>query len=551
MRRVIPTLLFACIMLSACGMQDSAENSDQQDGDIAKPAMWVSRIFSHIDSGRTIAPRPLAGEVLRAIVSAPKSGDLLLYWRGQGAAQPVQLEPSPLAGTVVAVFKIPEHFSPGRYEMRFADGQDSSAWLDFEVTTGALLSERQNMSVMARALAEAARPGITMFSEYHPMPVGTIIEDAMSDELTYGPSQEGDWLFYGVNTKAGQAQDEAFWAVGNPVQGLTVVHNPIGPIGWPFGHKQGKTEYAIIDYSNPVNLNNQMFEAAGEDDQGKPLIDEPADPPPPPFQPPPPPPSGHGLSGDLGPCPQGIVTRGIVIQLDDVSGFDWLRGKSAEMLTELGAQRVDQINTEEISTRHKFDPDKLASKIRNAIKDLDCECSEVVITVISHGKAESNGEHIVIFKDRYRTRGSETTLVKKTKVKTADLIELMAKAFHDEGKDCLAVTTLMQPCYSGAVLDEVEDAVKRGAGEGRRNFRVMTASAADQPAWGDWEGENGEPDIYFSEALKACLQNRDFDFNGDGRVSLQEAWPCLLEEVWLRAYSGSGKHQNPKKWPDP
>ncbi|MBV1907213.1 MAG: hypothetical protein KUG75_14145 [Pseudomonadales bacterium] len=572
--------LFISLIIGGCsGRPQPKEVEYVQDEDIATPLLWVSRFFSRIESASTLPVKPIPGETVRAIISSTNTsdGEMHLYWKKLGTDKTHQqritlFESSPYENTQVIAFQIPSNMEMGNYHIRFAYVSDttseSTVWLDFEVTNQAWFQERQVIASMANVLPQASLPGITLLAEYHPMPEGTIVDDGMSEgeigqvhatetslstQKSYGPSKKGDWIIYGFNPLAGMAQENAFWAIGNPIEGLTVVNDPTGPIGWPFGHKKGKRYYAVLDFSNLVTLNNQLFEAGGEGNNGKPLVRPPQIPAPPLPSPVPPPPApqGYGLTGDLGPCPDGISTLGLVIQLDDSTGFDWLRGKSANILNELGAQNIIQIQPEQISSGFKYDPDKLSSLVRDAIKNLDCNCSEVIITVISHGKAKANGEHIMIFKDRYLERRSNKIVAKKTEINTADFISLVAKTFHDEGKDCLAVTTLLQPCYSGAVLDKAEEALRRGAGPERRKFRIMSASRANQPAYGDWNGGVGDPDIYFLEALKDCIANRLYDANGDGLVSLQEAWPCLLEAVWLRAKSQSGKDQNPDKWPNP
>jgi hypothetical protein len=493
------------------------------------------------------------------IVTRPTEPDgIAVYIEGMGMAGIVSVSPSPVENTVVVAWMIPPHLQPGRYRARIGAGEQSTSWFDFTVSTPDRLAERGLVSTIAASLPEAKRPGLQLMLDYTPLPAGIHIVDGLTEEHTYGPTSGNEWLVFGTNPDAGLAQDGAFWAIGNSVQGLTVVHNPIGPvkpIGWPEGRDSTGRFYAILDYSNPVNQNNQFFDAAGEGDDRKPLQ---PDPPPMPSSPAPapapvPPSNGFGLTGDLGPCPNGIRTVGIVIQLDDNTGFDWLLKETGEVLRELGAATVHDIKTEQMtrSGSHQFDAGQLYERIRSIANTLDCDCDEVVISIISHGKAKRDGTHMVLFQNRYPNRDADQPPNKVRKeLLTADLLEIIARAFHDVGLDCVPVTTLLQPCYSGAVLDEAEDAVERGAGSNRSDFRVIAAAQADQPAYGKWGGENGEPEIYFLTALRQCSQQLVLDQNGDGRVNLQEAWPCLLEQVWINSMGGSGKQQNPRKWPN-
>ena len=207
MRALIVVLLLGCFALTACSTK-TGQAEGVPDQDIAQPELWVSRIFSRIDEDKTLPAKPVAGEVIRAMVSTPDGGaPFKVFWRGDKLGQSARVESSPASGTVVVAFDVPKNLSPGSYELRLASGKQSSSWLDFEVTTEDLYQQRQHMSAMAHSLPEASHDDITLLVEYHPMPEGTMIEDAITGELTYGPSKSGDWLFYGVNSKAGLASD--------------------------------------------------------------------------------------------------------------------------------------------------------------------------------------------------------------------------------------------------------------------------------------------------------------------------------------------------------
>ncbi|MEM1222815.1 MAG: hypothetical protein AAGH40_08630 [Verrucomicrobiota bacterium] len=530
---------------------------------INDPQLWISRVFGEIVNGHTTSAVPLSGETIRFLVSnTSSSGEWMLHLADTGSFKPDAIEVSPIVGTSILAWRIPENLEPKDYALRLSRGEDSSSWIDFVITTPALLAERQTISAMANALKESQREGVKLFVDYNPMSEGTIVFDGASGEKSYGPARDGEWLVYGVRPDTGLAQPDAFWAVGNPVEGLTVAANPIGPIGpikpvgWPEPESEGRIYYAIRDFSIPINTSNQFFEAAPEGAPGRPIQPE-ENPPPgdPPSAPPVPVvPTGFGVTGDLGRCPDGIKTVGIVLQLDDNSGFDWLLGKTGEVLTEMGATAIERIPTESVANRrdHKFNPQLLAARLQSIAAGLECDCEEVILSIICHGTVKRDGTHLLVFKNRYPNRDrDQPDRIKRERIPTADIMELVAKAFHDAGRDCVPITVLLQPCYTGAALDEIPEAVERGAGGARENFRVITAASEDQPAYGRWDGGDGLPEIYFLEALRSCLKDLRFDINGDGRVTLQEAWPCLLEEVWLRAMGGSRKEQNPKKWPNP
>ncbi len=538
-------LLAASLLLFACVRNDTTPNIE-----IENPDLWVNRIFSSIENNNTTHPILLPGQTVSAFVSKPENGETLQVFLNEHGSLPVSASiQSPFDDFIQVSFALPSNIDPGDYLIRFEAGEESSSWIELPISTPEQLLERETVSSMAMALPEAATSGVSLLIDYKPLPKGIHIVDGISGEHSYGPTNGSEWLVYGVNPGTGLAQPDAFWAVGDPVQGLTVVANPLGPtgpikpIGWPVGRDSSDTYYAIRDFSNPINQNNQVFDAAPEGGQGKPIKPPTTTTPTPPTTTPPPPPTGYGVTGDLGPCPNGIKTHSVVLQFDDNTGFDWLLTKTGKVLKELGANQTTLVSAEQLSdSQHRYDANALKTIMENVARGLDCDCDELIVSIICHGIADRNGKHFLIFKDRPKP---------KKKIPTEDVMKLIAKALHDTGKDCVPVTVLLQPCYSGAALDEIPDAVEEGAGGPRPNFRVIAAAAADQTANGDFNGKNGYPDIYFLEALLNCMKDQRFDLNQDRKVSLQEAWICLLEEIWMRSMSRSRRPQDPKKWPNP
>lgn len=263
---------------------------------------------------------------------------------------------------------------------------------------------------------------------------------------------------------------------------------------------------------------------------------------------------GLGLSGTVpGPCPDGVKTLALILQFDDANGFDYLASRLSAAYEAFG-QRTPNLDVKvkilkpQLGQMRKkgsrnFNPSVFKQSIIDAVKGLDCECSDAVITVLGHGKAKKGEEHRVVYKDRYKSPNGGYILHKE-KLLWTNILQWILKAFHDAEKDCIRIQFMLSECYSGAAFGDIERTREKSA-PGRRADSITGISGANkkQKCFGQTDiDKDGNPaaNVYFIDAVIHCLREHR---------SIAAAWECISKHTRDSARSGSSRKQDPQRYP--
>lgn len=268
---------------------------------------------------------------------------------------------------------------------------------------------------------------------------------------------------------------------------------------------------------------------------------------------------GLGLSGMLeGPCPDGVKTLAIILQFDDANGFEELARRlregyrGVEKTPSGRAQRMD-VEVQHLrpvvgDMRKKgsraFNSDVFIARLKAILASVDCTCTDVVITVLGHGKADSKGEnHEIVYKDRYTSGGNP--YMRKTDLKWSDILADIMTAAKAADKDCARLNFALTECYAGAAIGDVEKTVaKFSPPRAKGSVSVFAGSAKRQVCNGRIYEQNGETvvDVYFVDAITQCLKIYG---------SMDRAWRCIAQTTADGARQGVGRAQNPQRLPPP
>ncbi|NRA29268.1 MAG: hypothetical protein HRU11_03320 [Parvularculaceae bacterium] len=268
---------------------------------------------------------------------------------------------------------------------------------------------------------------------------------------------------------------------------------------------------------------------------------------------------GLGLSGLLeGPCPDGVKTLAIILQFDDANGFDELARRVREGYTKVEATPNGKRQKLDVDVQHlrpvvgemrkkgsrAFDEKTFIAKLKSILANVDCTCTDVVVTVLAHGKADKNGEnHEIVYKDRYVSSGNR--YMRKTDLKWSDILSHILRAAHEAKKDCVQLNFALTECYAGAAIGDVEKTVgKFSPPRAKGSVSVFAGSSKKQVCNGKQYKRGGQNvvDVYYVDALTYCLKQHG---------SLDRAWQCIARRTADGAKRGTGKQQNPQRYPPP
>ena len=293
----------------------------------ASPPIYVARVFSELIEEQMIPlTEPAPGAVVSVVVNGVTAGADAALWveLADGpvveAAMVLDLEawfvPAEVSSNLAVVaFTLPEFLPEGLMKLRVHIDDQHSRWVPLEVSNqGATRTELGDL--LAEQLAEPLT-GLVVTAPYRSLPSGALLENGLTGEPVHTIQHDGTWLFFAFDPTSGFEQDTALWILVDPEGAIETIE---GQGAWPDVLVDGQATFADVGASLMLqSASSWVGPWARKDPPSQvtntypdvPLITRIGD--------------GKAFSGRVdGTCPNGIRKIGLILQLDDRNGFDWL-----------------------------------------------------------------------------------------------------------------------------------------------------------------------------------------------------------------------------------
>jgi len=544
----------------------------------AEPLLTVDRLFSHYEGELAVdLQTPNPGDEMRAVIGGLDSSivDSVLVELLDGSFEdddaPVhvliaKIDPyAPIPDLHASISFCPPHWlEPGLKHLRFTVNGQRTPWVQLDLTHD--VKVRQLATELLFEKAGAYLEGFNVVAPYRTVPPGAQLVNGLSGETVHVVERTTQWLFFAFDPTAQFEQPDALWFLVDAELGDVEMFE--GQAAWPDVVDDQGTRL-MANFGTTGMLFNRAFAANvvpgqqlihGETEEVPEIPSEELTG------------NGHSFVGVCKEeeCPDGIRKIGVVLQMDDMNGFDHISEQMKSTYRHLGFDEIHHLNTDhfhdewhDAQGRASLRAFRLLMERLVASVGEDC-CAEIVVTILSHG---SRGGMTNLRYKQPKTDGQgrvvgETTV--KRKVANVDLLQLIDNALFFAGKQCIPVRVIIHTCYSGSTEEPAEDYMDDLYGdqpEDRPNIGIITSSGKSQVSGGSYTDGGSDVDIYFILALQICTtldenghvvyegNSYDVDTNGDGYVNLEEAWECIRAVTDDLSQKKAGRRQNPQRWP--
>ena len=447
-----------------------------------------------------------------------------------------------LSGEVAVIaFVIPESLEPGLHAVQISTAERRTEPTEIAVASPETIETRTALAERARDQAsELFGRSMDIVAPFEPLPAGTLLSDAIDQEAdTYEIVSDQAWLFFVFQRGAGFAQETA-WLLFDGDSGE--LETSLLRSSWPegVGVAMGPSVFhggvfAVVRESplKAWNFDPQPGPATAERPKGI---------------------TGRLTGTTTGKCPNGYTTIPVIVQLSDEPekdpnrpDFDELADSISDLFTSTLDVPSGNVQTlkpgdfwEQTSTGDwHFDLSEFADLMRDLFnaEGLDCECTEFVVIVISHGlEVEGTQDLHPVTAQYIEADGTKH----RDQTSTKDLTTTIAILQENAGATACPVTFVDHTCYSGQSLDQgpYDD---EGLGQfPGHNIELITSSDDGETSNGDTD-DTGEQNVHFFDALKECLEEHG---------SFAEAWECIQKKTNRKSKAGlTGDPQHPQRRP--